>query len=185
MYRWSIFLFVFVFFSNSFAEPTPLVSKLMDTPASMFDIGMIKIQKQLDIHAPGYGVSYSWEKNRFEINKYFFDFDKAIECKTEKSCKDLVKAKNEADTKNVLCFEVDKKCNIINIASEFSHAGYMTKNFYNNKSSDEAVKELHNLFYVITILFKTFNGTSKKITCERAITEVSAMCTDAVEISKN
>ncbi len=154
MYRLSIFLFVFVFFSNSFAEPTPLVSKLMDTPASMFDVGMIKIQKKLDGFAPGYSISYSWEKNRFEINKYFFDFNNDIECKTEKSCKDLVKTKNEADMKYVLCHEVDKKCNIVNIASEFGHEGYSTKDFYNNKSSNEAVRELHNLFYVITTLFK-------------------------------
>lgn len=185
MYKWSIFPVVFVFFSNSFADPTPLVAKLMDTPASMFDIGMIKIQKKLDTHAPGYSVSYNWEKNRFEISRHFLERRKEVECKTEKSCKDLVKAKNEADTDVLLCYTVDKKCNILNIASEFNHEGYSTKDFYNNKSSDEAVRELHNLFYVITILFKTFNGTYKKITCERAITEKSAMCTDAIAISEN
>lgn len=179
----SAFLFIAVT-TFAIAEPTPLVTRLMDTPASMFDIGMIKVQKQLDSLGKGYTVSYSWEKNKFLVQKYFLEFSNdRLDCKTEASCKEFLKLMTEKETES-LCIPIDDSCSLINIASEFSHSGYSTKNFYNGKNDTDSVQELRNLFYVGTTLIKKFNGVSKKITCERAITEVRAMCSDVIEVGK-
>ena len=178
-----IIFFLVIATNNSIAEPTPLVAKLMDTPASMFDLGLLKAQRYLD-SVKGYTISYNWDKNKFIVQKYFSEFgDEKLDCKTEGACKDFLKLKTEEDTK-YLCFPIEDNCNILNIASEFSHSGYSTKNFYNGKNDSESVQELRNLFYVNTILIKKFNGLSKKISCERSITETRAMCSDAIETSK-
>lgn len=183
MLKYTITFLLFVQTSLSVAEPTPLVSKLMDTPASMFDIGLIKAQRQLDSLGKGYTISYDWDQNKFIIQTLFYGDVNPLICETESNCKDFLKSKTEEET-ILFCYPMDDKCSLFNIASEFSHSGYATKNFYNGKTDAESVKELRNLFYINTILIKKYNGVSKKITCERAIINAQTLCTDAVEMGK-
>ncbi len=184
MLRYLTIFLVIIFTPYTMAEPTPLVAKLMETPASMFDVGLIKVQRQLDSNGKGYTVSYNWEKNKFIVQKYFYDFaNDKLDCRTETSCIEFLKYITEKETE-FLCIPIDDNCSLINIASEFSHSGYSTKNFYSGKNDAESIQELRNLFYINTSLIKKFNGVSKRITCERAITDVRAMCSDAIELGK-
>jgi len=55
------------------AEPDPLVSWLMNEPATLFDIGMLRLNETLDLIKPTFrgdliaSASYSWEQNRIRI----------------------------------------------------------------------------------------------------------------------
>jgi len=51
-------------------EPTPSVKYLMQTPVSVFDFGMYKMERALEKQAPSLStllLSYNWEKNRILI----------------------------------------------------------------------------------------------------------------------
>lgn len=176
MLRFLFFLLSIAFCVNSYSEPTPLVRMLMDTPASMFDLGMLRVQKYLDSRQEfkGYYVSFEWDKNRFLIHTTLTDDNL---CRTENDCKNFLRKRIERDFKS-FCFPADKECRIWSIVSEFSHIGYTTKNFYEDKSDNDAVKELRHIFLLRIDIIKEFAGKDKIISCEKSLSGSETFCTD-------
>jgi len=51
------------------AEPTKTVRHLMMEPATMFDLGIVRLENLLRNNQPGIlAVSYDWERNKIQIN---------------------------------------------------------------------------------------------------------------------
>ncbi len=79
------------------AEPTPGISYLMNTPASLFDFGMYKMQNGLEHHlkilnklSVGVLSEYNWHKNRILITVVDFDdSSKSVE-EAKSRCKVLI-----------------------------------------------------------------------------------------------
>jgi hypothetical protein len=164
-----------------FADPSPLVSKLMNTPASMFDVGMIRLQRELDTHPlyKGYRVRYDWDKNIFRIEKVY---DQPIGCSTKKECSEKIKFEVEAFS-GYWCQSESKKnydCEMRNPASYFSHEGYSERKFYDNQSSEEAVKELRHNFlisYTLWVFLGRDFDSFAVISCQIYLTrDSSAKC---------
>ena len=81
-----ILILIFVFMCSSFkpvlADPTPSISYLMNEPASLFDLGMYKLEQALNwIYLNNDSeltvvVNYHWVKNRISI--LFIDHKKRV-----------------------------------------------------------------------------------------------------------
>jgi hypothetical protein len=74
------------------AEPGPVVSYLMSQPASVFTIGMMRLERRLtqlgSRVGAGYFASYDWEKNRIEVSSIDFDSVQA----PQERCRALISA---------------------------------------------------------------------------------------------
>ena len=143
----------------------------------MFEFGILKIQRRLDRDklTKDYGIGYSWDENKFIISKFIFN---------ESSCAEILPCISDvremllADSK-YLCVTKKKskeKCDILNITSEFSHAGFVTRNFYKGKDSSEAVRDLKNITNLKLTRFYEYKGKSLTIECEKELIDDDAKC---------
>ena len=163
------------------SEPTPLVTKLMNESASMFDIGLDRIDRNLKNYSDTseYSASYDWKKNTILIShtdSYLYTTEKGYSkaCDKVQSCIDFTKDKFLQET-STLCISLDDEknnCDLLDITQHFNHRGYELGNFYNGKDMSDAITELHN----ITMLRLTYLGKNMHITCEKLLTEKSAKC---------
>ncbi len=160
-----------------YAEPSPLVSKLMITPVTMFELGIIKVDNYLasDEDTKGYRVRYSWDTNKFEISKFSFKRDS---CNEILACINSVKAELLKNTE-LLCWtskDSNKKCDAHNIMSNFGRVQFTTNDFHNGKDSVEAVDELKNM--TILKLTKHFAHKTQilKVECQKSLIANDAKC---------
>ena len=178
-WRYLALMALWTHIAGASAEPTPLVSRFMDIPASTFDLGMVRVQSELDSYEPtkGYRISYKWETNEFLIKKTIFNLEKK-HCDGIEACEAFIKNLFIEQTGS-LCFSSDDAkptCDLLNIMSNFSHVGYNTKNFYQGMTDEEASDKLKEITTAQLSGFFRISGKVKKITCERRFTETSLKC---------
>jgi len=157
-----VIFIVLLFPTVCFAEPTPTVRYLMEEKLSLFDAGMIELNKvvegfceyykdiivsefpELSKVFPTTGSStYVWDENKIVISILIVLDKKPTD---EKRLKDFSKTIFEAlQTNFIIDNKTGKPINPIfdNISELFSHQGYQKKNEPSTLQAD-----LHNIMYV-------------------------------------
>ena len=161
------------------AEPSLLVSKLMETPVTMFELGIIKVDRQLERNdsTSDYRISYLWQENKFLVSKVIF---KREGCKDALTCINSVKQELRADTE-FLCWtsaESESKCDLYNIMSGFGRTQFQTANFYKGKDSSEAASELKYITDIKLIRFFNYQEKTLKIECLKRLTDDDIKCSN-------
>ncbi|MBK8158761.1 MAG: hypothetical protein IPK59_08385 [Rhodospirillaceae bacterium] len=89
------------------AEPGPMVTYLMNSTASDFTIGMLRLELALDKHANRLGENYAvlplydWEKNRINV-WVWYNTKTDVDFISEKHCKEVV-----SDIRGLLGIKLD------------------------------------------------------------------------------
>ena len=159
---------------NVQAEPTGLINKLMKTELSIFSYGLDKLDSYVEKQGDSgwfKGAHYDWDKNEIIIT--YTSFDKSI-CNTENSCFEKLK-KFDSSYYKWLCISTDDNgsCDIVDVvANQFNPRGFVIKNFYNGKNSEDAAKDIKNIVVIKGKILKdkgyyvcTRKDTSSKMLC--------------------
>jgi hypothetical protein len=175
MKKIAIITTILYFLNNSAnADPSGLILKLMNTEVTMFSYGMDKLQSFVASNMKKNwigGANYDWSSN--QINIYMNKF--GSECKNEADCLGEVK-KYIADTSEFWCWTKEgsnQKCDLMDLVTDnFSTNGFLIKDFYEKKSSEEAVKDIKNFININAVLYKQ----GKKYSCTKKHIEKNIYC---------
>lgn len=145
-----------------FAEPSKVISYLMDEPASLLDIGIYKIEKNLEIDNKKFikeikyieyvssSVFYSWENDTINIYRTIDAKLPSKKGNDEKLCKIIIEDTKEyfialEDQRNKTSYKSDRRN--FGIASYFKHSGYK-KNIPNDftKKIEQRTKILVSVY---------------------------------------
>lgn len=160
------------------AEPVPLVEKLMNTPVSQFSYGLDKMEDGLRRMLKEEGifssVGYDFKSNIISLNVIALARGEG-DCGREALC--IEKARSLLAKMDHLCAGfTEGECDIYDfVTSNFSSSGYSTKNFYNGKGTEDALKELKNYVEVSSIVNST-NLKNRQVVCKRKYTSKEVFC---------
>jgi hypothetical protein len=160
-----------------YAEPSQLVTKLMSTPVTMFELGIMKVNNYLasSEDTKGYSLYYSWDTNQFEISKINFKRDN---CDELLRCINGTKAELLKNTE-FLCWthkDSNKKCSAYNIMSNFGRIQFATADFHNGKDTSEAVDELKNTTILTLTRHYSLKAKILKVKCEKNLISTDIKC---------
>lgn len=173
--EWLVISIVVFFSVPSFADPSGLLRKMMETQISMFSYGIDKLNAEVKSHVNNDGwfgsVSYDWDSNQIYIN--YSNYTDKI-CASESECFDVIK-KIDASKFKYWCLSRndDGKCDILDVATDsFTPRGYAIRNFYDGKSSEVAITDVRNFIIIKGLVYKN----KKKYTCTRKYISQNMMC---------
>lgn len=163
------------------AEPSGLVRKLMNTEATMFDLGMLRLDRELKIskNLKLYFASYEWDTNQIHITRLILggrhssegeEIEASCSEGEELGCIAFIKKKLTNETEG-LCILNKGKC-LFGVSRHFAHRGFKRDKFYSGKDSDEAVLPIDD----ITVAKITFFGNVYFIECEKYIKQDEVKC---------
>ena len=163
------------------AEPSLLVSKLMNTPVTMFELGVMKVNNYLasNENTNGYGLKYLWDVDKFEISKFT---SKPDSCDEVLRCINKVSSELLENTK-YFCWtskDSNKKCDLYNIMSNFGRIQFATANFYKGKDSSEAVDELKNKTLLSLTRFFNHEAQTLRVECQKGLIDSDAKCSHEI-----
>lgn len=170
-----IFTFQFYLVGMASADPSGLVLKLMKTEVSMFTYGMDKLDSfaKKETKNKWYAsASYDWNANQINVT-----FSKLgdIPCRGEAECFSEIK-KHMEEVAAYWCITKDGssiKCGLLDLVTDnFTTNGFLIKNFYDNKSSEDAIPEIKNFVNIRGKMYKD----SKIYSCWRRYTEKTIFC---------
>ena len=130
------------------AEPTPLVSKFMNEPVSLFSLGMYRLNANVSDNAKNAGFSfgtavYDWPSNQIQITAgAFFPTSELVQkCSDAQACeKGLREAVGKFANNYAMKFPDGTWMQLV--TGNFTPDGYTQKQFYNGKSTEQAAQDL-------------------------------------------
>ena len=169
--RLLLVLIFFAAFSLSVkAEPTPTVKEFMNTPVSLFSMGLLRLEIALksEMNEGDAYVSYDWDSNR--IKMAFFELLNS----DRRACKNLSEAgcKNECKLifrrlQRKVCLGND--CKLNRLPQYFGHRGYSQKGFSAHGSDETAAKSLLPIVDAEVSLF--FGNDGQELICRGRVTD--------------
>ena len=152
------------------AEPTPTVKEFMNTPVSLFSMGLLRLEiaLQREMQEGETVVSYDWDSNR--INLSFFESivygEKACINLTEAGCKNRCKDFFKRLQRKI-CLGND--CKVNRLPEYFGHRGYSQKGFSSYDTDQAAAKSLLPIVDAQVSLF--FGNKGQELICRGQITD--------------
>lgn len=158
------------------AEPTPLVSKLMAEPVSLFSLGMYRLGQDVSERAEKAGfsmgtVSYKWDTNEIVIDAMSFADSKVAQCATPQACETNLR-EGLVKFANSYAWQMPDKTWMEFVTGNFSHEGYTQKQFYSGKSLEQAVQDLGRIVKISGSVMK--GGTIYQ--CKRELKSSDVFC---------
>jgi hypothetical protein len=169
-----------------YAEPSPLINKLMNTPTSLFHYGINQVQERAYKFLESenmsdstiVGVKYDWDKNVILIEFTIIN----SKCATRTACI------NEG--KNVINKYVERNCvtqtNSVNqcdffdfLSTRFSPNGFDIPKFHDGKPASEAISQLKHIFEIRSSANFFPKSNDLAFRCVRKYAEKDVFCTDS------
>jgi hypothetical protein len=137
------------------ADPSALVHKFMSEPATLWDLGMYRLETKMGevtlslrdgIEDASGSADFDWDKNKFNLNIRFLVWEgQPLLCKGRDACERFCAKKLERFGSHLYpkFFGSDKHFDFF--ASFFHHSVFIKKNFWEGKSDEEAASELSKL----------------------------------------
>jgi hypothetical protein len=171
------------------AEPSGLVRKLMKTEATMFELGLLRLERRLqrDDRLKKYHVSYDWKTNQIHISRLILvasfskegnQIEKFCTEGRELNCIAHLKDKLANETA-LLCTVTDGKC-LFGVSMHFGREGFTEANFYNGKNDKDAVSQIDD----ISVAKISFYGRTYIVHCEKYIKSEEVKCSSKMRAKK-
>lgn len=158
------------------AEPSGLVRKLMNTETTMFEMGLLRIERMLSASSDlkDYSVSYDWKRNQIHISNFMFSSEQAeVFCGegAELKCIDYFKRKLKNETRTLCRLSKKGEC-LFGVGFRFASRGFLRENFYDGKNSNDATRLIDD----ITVASIYYYGDTYIVDCEKFIKSEEVKC---------